>query len=536
VADPLGKCMAATQGLKEETLMCRFRRPLRALFAILALALCVATLPSHAQAKPEGQLTWGVHVSLAPVWFDPADTASIITPFMVMYALHDAVVKPMPGQLLSPSLAESWTVSEDGMVYDFVLRQGAKFHNGEPVTAEDVKYSYDRYRGGSAQVMKERVASAEAIGPRHVRFTMKAPWPDFLTFYATASGAGWIVPKAYVEKVGEEGYKKAPIGAGPYKFVSFNPGVELVFEAFEQYWRKTPSVKRLVFKVIPEESTRLAALKRGEIDIAYSIRGELVDELTRTPGLSVKAVVVQGTQWLYFADQWDPKSPWHDVRVRRAASLALDRKGVNEALTAGHSLLTNSIIPDSYEFFWQPPVAIHDRAEAKRLLAEAGYPNGFDAGDLYCDSSYANLGEATLDNLRAVGIRTTLRPIERAAFIKGYAEKKYKNLVQGGSGAFGNAATRLEAFVVKGGAYAYGHYPDLDTLYAQQASELNQAKRRELLHKMQEIVHERAIYAPIWQLGFLNGVGPRVGESGFDRISRFPYTAPYEDVTLKAKQ
>src|SRR5439155_26659617 len=108
------------------------------------------------------------------------------------------------------------------------------------------------------------------------------------TFYSSASGSGWIVPKKYVEQVGDEGFKKAPIGAGPYKFVSFTPGVELVLEAFEGYWRKTPSVKRLVMKVIPDEATRLAALKRREADIAYSIRGELADELETRPGLSLK--------------------------------------------------------------------------------------------------------------------------------------------------------------------------------------------------------------------------------------------------------
>src|SRR2546427_10191304 len=95
--------------------------------------------------------------------------------------------------------------------------------------------------------------------PWRVRIRRKQPWPDFMPFYSTATGAGWIVPKKYVEKVGEEGYKKSPVGAGPYRFVSFTPGVELVLEAFEQYWRKTPSVKPLVFKVIPDESTRLAA-------------------------------------------------------------------------------------------------------------------------------------------------------------------------------------------------------------------------------------------------------------------------------------
>jgi peptide/nickel transport system substrate-binding protein len=145
-------------------------------------------------------------------------------------------------------------------------------------------------------------------------------------FLGSASGAGWIVPRKYVEQVGDEGFKKAPIGAWPYKFVSFNPGVELVFEAFDQYWRKTPSVKRLVFKSIPEETTRLATLQRGEVDIVYSIRGELAEELQRTPRLTLKPVVAPAPFWIYFADQWGPKSPWHDERVRRAVSFALDRQ------------------------------------------------------------------------------------------------------------------------------------------------------------------------------------------------------------------
>jgi len=472
---------------------------------------------------------------LAPTWFDPAETPGMITPFMVMYALHDAMVKPMPGNPLAPSLAESWTGSEDGLTYDFVIRKNAKFHNGEPVTAEDVKFSFERYRGSSSKAIKDRVAAVETPDPQRIRFKLKQPWPDFLTFYASATGAGWIVPKNYVEKVGEEGYKKAPVGAGPYKFVSFTPGVELTFEAFDQYWRKTPNVRRLVFKVIPEESTRLAALKRGEVDIVYSIRGELAEELHRTKGLTLKPAVIQGTFWIYFPDQWDPKSPWADKRVRLAASLALDRVTINQALTLGHSKLTGSIIPDNFEYYWQPPAPVHDRVKAMQLLAEAGYPQGFDAGDYYCDATYANLGEAVLNDLQAVGIRAKLRPLERAAFFKGYSEKNYKNIIQGASGAFGNTATRLENFVVKGGAYVYGNYPDIDALFEQQAVELDTKKREATLHKIQQLVHERTIYAHIWQLAFINGAGPRVGESGLGLIEGHAYSAPYEDVTLASK-
>jgi peptide/nickel transport system substrate-binding protein len=219
--------------------------------------------------------------------------------------------------------------------------------------------------------------------------------------------------------------------------------------------------------------------------------------------------------------------------VRRAASLAIDRETINEALTLGYSQLTNSMIPNHFEFYWQPPAPVYDPAKARQLLAEAGHANGFDARSYYCDSSYANLGEAVLDNLQAVGIRANLRPIERAAFAKGFAEKAFKNILQAASGTLGNAATRLEVAVVKGGTYAYGSYPDIDELYEQQAVELDHKRRKETLHKIQQLVYERAIVAPIWLLAFINGIGPRVGESGFDLITHFPYTAPYEDITIK---
>lgn len=125
-----------------------------------------------------------------------------------------------------------------------MLRKGVKFHNGEPVTAEDVKFSFERYHGAAHQLMKDNVAAIEIPDPQHVRFKLKKPWSDFITFYSTATGSGWIVPKKYVEQVGDEGFKKAPIGAGPYKFVSFTPGVELVLEAFDGYWRGSVSLLR----------------------------------------------------------------------------------------------------------------------------------------------------------------------------------------------------------------------------------------------------------------------------------------------------
>jgi peptide/nickel transport system substrate-binding protein len=187
-----------------------------------------------------------------------------------------------------------------------------------------------------------------------------------------------------------------------------------------------------------------------------------------------------------------------------------------------------------FEFYWQPPVPVYDPVQAKQLLAAAGYPDGFDAGFYNCDSSYTNIAEAVVNNWGEVGIRIKLRPMERAAYIKGFAEKQYKNVVQAGPAAFGNAATRLETHAVQGGTFAYGSYPELDALFLKQAVELDYKRREAILHQMQQIVHEQAIYAPIWQLAFINGVGPRVAESGFGRIPGFPYTAPFEELALKA--
>jgi len=503
----------------------------RATYALLAL-LAVA---APAAAAPEGQMTWGVHISLAPTWFDPAETQGIITPFMVMYALHDALAKAMPGNPTAPSLAESWQVSPDGRVYDFTIRRDVKFHNGDTLTSEDVKFSFERYKGAAFKTLKDRVAAVETAGPLRVKFRLKTPWPDFMTFYTAASGAGWIVPKKYLEKVGDEGFKKAPVGAGPYKFVSFAPGVELVMEAFDGYWRKPPSVKRLVFKVISDESTRLAALKRGEVDVVYSIRGELAEEMQRTPGLTLKPTVIQAPQWVSMLDQWDPKSPWHDRRVRLAANLAIDRKAINQAITLGHSRLTYSIIPSTFDFFWQPPTYPFDPAQAKKLLAEAGYPNGFDAGEYFLDISYANVQEAIANYLQQVGIRSRLRPLERAAHWSTYGDKKYRNLAYTASGAFGNAATRLETFVVGGGQYVYGSYPDIDSLFKDQAAELDRKKREALLFKIQQLMHDKAMHIPIWELAFINGHGPRVQESGLGLIPGHAYSAPYEDVKLKTR-
>jgi peptide/nickel transport system substrate-binding protein len=503
--------------------------------ALTALLLLSALATTPAAAAPEGTMTWGLHVTLAAKWLDPAETEAFINPFMVLYAVHDALVKPMPGGDNTPSLAESWTQSKDGLVYEFVVRKGVKFHNGDPVTAEDVKFSFDRYKGAAAKLLHERVREVQIVDPGRVRFHLKEPWPDFMTFYGTsATGAAWIVPKKYVEKVGDDGFKKAPIGAGPYRVVSFTPGVELVMEAFEGYWRKVPSVKRLVFRSMPDETTRAAALKAGDVDIVYLLSGPTAEEVKRSPGLRLVAAMPPGVVFLDLPEQWDPKSPWHDLRVRQAAGFALDRAGLNQAETLGLSRPTGGLIPRVLDFAraYDPPA--YDPARAKRLLAEAGFPNGFDAGDLTPFPPFFSLAEAIGSYLQAVGIRTRMRTMERATFLTSWREHKLRGVIMGLGAPAGNAATRIEVYATKGGIYSSGEVPEIEALFQRQARELDRKKREGMLHQIQQIMHDRAMYVPIYELAFLWGVGPRVEEACVDHIKGFSYSAPYEDLRLKA--
>jgi peptide/nickel transport system substrate-binding protein len=507
----------------------------------LATAVALASLwlaggqagDAAAQARPEGEMRWALYLTVSPNWFDPGEVVGQLTPFWFLYAMHDALVKPMPGNLMTPSLAESWTVSPDQRSYEFKLREGLKFHNGDPFTAEDVKFSFQRAKG---KLLHDKVKEVIVVAPYRVRFTLHEPWPDFMSYYGTVvSGAGWVVPKKYVEQVGADGFKKHPIGLGPYKFVSHTPGVELVMEAFEGYWRKMPSVKRVVFKMVPESTTRVAMLKRGEVDIAYLLEAPQAQEVKRDTNLKVAFSGGIAIFFMDFLDMWDPKSPWADQRVRLAASLALDRRTLSEAETLGASKPAGNFVPPRFEFALPLDAHPYDPARAKKLLADAGYPTGFDAGELHQLPPYFGLGEAIVGYLGAVGIRLKMRPMERATYLTALQAKKLKGVCICSSALYGNAASRMSEVIPSDGTFAYGGFPDVDALYAQQAREMDRRKREALLHQIQQIVYDRVRIAPIFQYIWPSGIGPRVEEPALMLIDPYPWSAPLEEVRLKKR-
>jgi len=499
--------------------------------ASLVAVLVLAATPAGAAQPGEAVMAW--HVTLAPTWFDPSTAPPQITPFGMLYAIHDAMVRPLPGSKMAPSLAESWRESADGLTYEFKLRPGLKFHNGDPVTAEDVKFSYERYRGAGAKELQTRVRQVDIVDPLTVRFQLKEPWPDFMTFYGTtATAAGIVVPKRYLTQVGDEAFRKQPIGAGPYKFVSHTPGVEVVLEAFPGYWRHAPYVKRLVMRGVPDGTTRAAMLKTGEADIAYALDGPDAENVKSDPRIQIVASRHASINWLEFADQWDSKSPWHDRRLRLAVNHAINRKAINEAACLGFCPPAGVIVPRVMDFALQVEPPAYDPPKARQLLADAGYPNGIDAGELVPIPPFFTTGEAVVNYLNAVGIRVKMRQMERATFYTAWREKKLRPLFITGAGNSGNAASRVQEFISSKGSYAYGGYPDIDDLFEQQARERDTRKREALLHRIQQLTIDRVMFAPIMDFRALMGVGPRVTEHMITSIHNSPFPS-YEDVRLK---
>jgi peptide/nickel transport system substrate-binding protein len=500
---------------------------------IVAMVIIGLAGAAMAQRPPEGQLSLGLNFTMAPTYLDPAEARQVIASAFFLYALHDALIKPLPGNPMAPALATSWTESPDGLVYEFTLREGVTFHNGDPFTAEDVKFSFLRYKGASAKQLHEKVKAIEILDAHRLRFVLHTPWPDFLTVYAgLASGAGWVVPKAYVERVGGEGFQQHPIGLGPYRFVRMDPGVGLVLEAYDRYWRKPPTIQRLLLKSVPDPTTRLAMLKTGELDLA-TLPPDEAAAVKSDPKLRLVHARTGITAWLEFPGQWEPTSPWQDRRVRLAANLAIDKQAINDVAELGLDRPTGSIIPRAFEFALPLEPFPYDPVQAKRLLTEAGYPNGFDAGDLTPFPPTRHIAEAVGSYLGAVGIRTQVRSLELTAFFAAWREKKLKGLVLADSAILGNAANRFELYVLGTGLYAYGSAPDLDVLFQQQAVERDRTTREALLHRIQALMHERVMHAPLLERAALHGVGARVEEPAVGLIPLAPFAAPYEEMRLK---
>jgi len=485
------------------------------------------------QAKPpEGELKEAIHWAVSADWFDPATGNAGALGWFPLSVLHDALVKPMPEGTYTPCLAESYNNSPDFRVFEFKLRKGVKFHNGDPMTAEDVVFSFKRYKGRQAKFFQEITEKVEAVDSHLVRFHFKRPFPDFLDYFLIGgTTVGWIAPKKYIEKVGDAGYKQHPIGAGPYKFVEFVPGVKLVVEAFEDYWRKVPNIKRMEFKLIPDGNTRLAMVKRGEVDLSTLITDVLTEEVKKDPKLRLLTPLSPSKFPFTLSAQWDPKSPWSDVRVRKAASLAIDRQTLADIHSPGCKP-TGSLGLEGGSDPWvvQFPPDPYDPQRAKKLLAEAGYPNGFAGGKFYPDTNYWASSEQVATYWKAVGINVEMVRLERPAWFAMRESGKLKGGIFPEALSGATIASRL-AYLFSA-QNSYGSYPDIQALWDQFLKEYKPEVRKSLIERIQRLMHEKTMMIHLTEINSPAAVGPRVKGNPYRIQPLIWFTAPLEDIEL----
>jgi peptide/nickel transport system substrate-binding protein len=502
--------------------------------ASLLVTLTVLHLASpwvFAQSS-KGVMKGALHIGIAGDWVDPSISLATQNAYFPLYLFHDSLLKPMPNDMYSPSLAESWTVTPDQKVYEFKLRKGVKFHNGDEMTAEDVAFTFNRYKGTGAKLFLDKTEKVEAVSPYLVRITFKTAFPDFFDYLLPGmSTISWVVPKKYILKVGDAEYKRRPIGCGPYKFVEFVPGLRLLGEAFEEYWRKVPHVKRLEFYPVEEISSRFAKVKTGEVDFALSLKDVYYDAVLKDPHLRMVTITTANHWILYLASQWDPKSPWSDARVRKAASLAIDRQALRDVVFPGGDTIGTIFLTADPETVRYPPDP-YDPGQAKQLLAEAGYPKGFQGGKFYPQGGpHLHMGEMVATFWKAVGINVEIGLFDQVGWQGQRWGGKMKGAIFNESVGNPTISARLSYVLGPGN---YGNYPDIQALWEQHERSVDRNVRKDLRGRMQKLIYDKTMFIPLMKSTTPSAFGRRIKGEPFKIREPYPiwYPSPMEDLEL----
>ena len=492
---------------------------------------------------PKGKMVLAWHTNIAARWLDPQQHDGTATPDNFINAVHDGLVKNSGQQKYDHlALAERDEFAEDAKSATFYLRQGTKFHDGSPVTPQDVKWSFEQYRGAWSKVLHDRTRDIEIVDDHTVRFHFNEPFLDFPILLGTSNvcGAGWVVPQKYYEQVGQDGFLQKPIGAGPYRLVSQQPGVQLDFEAFDDYYHPA-HVKNFTMVAVPEAATRVAMLERGEADIMYFVPGELIARVKSNPKLTL-APVVSANWWLEFPGFQDPKSPFHDIRVRQAISLAIDRDAMNDAECDGMGVTDGNWINDDVEDGMAWPKWPHDIAKAKQLMAEAGHPDGFPVDWVTAPPNYYSRGERIVSQLQAIGIHSRNQIMERGVFLKrmetGLKEWPGVQIILNATRIGGTWSNWYELMFKCGGFQSKDFFciKALDDEFNTYLASADVKERKNLAEAIQREILENYYFIPVFRHAFVNAFGPRIAAKKWQDV--FPtitsgYAYPWEDIQLK---
>lgn len=496
------------------------------LMAVMLTGMLAACGRNDAENKGSGgdsSLKFGIDADIVSLDTHMAkDTVTGI----IHYQIYDTLVKNDPKDGIVPSLAESWEISEDGKEITFLIRQNVKFQNGETMTTEDVAYSLNRAMASSfTSSYTETMDHAEAVDDTHVVLYMKQGFgPVFQCLSAACMG---IVPKAYVEEVGDDGFTEAPIGTGPYKFVSWSSGEKIVLEAFDEYWKGVPAIKNISFMIMTDKNTAAIALESGEIDVLYAPSPADRSQLEALD--NVQFLSENGSVYMWVVAFNNESEFFKEQKVREAINYAVDRQEMVDGYLDGFGVATEMPIVPSV-FGYDPSFKNHEKDldKAKALLAEAGYPNGFTCTiKLNQSSTYTEPAQILQAQLRKIGINLEFELEERAAFLQDVTTDANYDITlfmftAGYTDADYVLYGRLHSKNIGNTNYLNYANPEVDKLLDQARASTDEAERMELYYKISEYVKDEAPFIPLFTDNVciaanskLTGVRPSVNENHY---------------------
>lgn len=434
-----------------------------------------------------GEITVGIAQDLDDS-LDPHQTVAAGTR-EVLFNIFEGLVKPNSDGEMIPAVAEKYTLSEDGTTYTFTLREGVKFHNGQTVTAEDVVYSINRCAAVPEGQEKPLVAafsavkSVEALDEKTVAVTIAQRDLEFISYMTAA-----IIPADY------ENQDTAPVGTGPFKFVSRTPQQDFVMERFEDYWGAPAWLDKVTYKICENADALVMNLNGGSIDLCAHLTSAQASQLNQN------FQVLEGTmnlvQAIYLNNQ---AKPFDNQLVRQALCYAIDRQGIMDMVADGHGTAVGSSIYPAFTKYFLPELVDkypHDVAKAKELLAQAGYPDGFDMTISVPNNYQPHMAtaEVVAEQLREVGINVTIQPVEWSTWLDTiYNGRQFQATVVGVDAANMTARAMLERFTSDYGKnFINYNNPAYDTLFQQAINAQDEATQTDLYKQMESMLADTA--------------------------------------------